>query len=68
MTMTEANATAPGLVWATLLGAKTIVGSYGFACVFPFAAIAALAAATLDLRRAAMLVGAVPKFFAPATA
>jgi hypothetical protein len=59
MKMTNAQSTAPGLVWATLLGLTAIVGSYGFACVFPFAAIAALAAVTLPLPRAAMLVVAV---------
>jgi hypothetical protein len=59
MKMTNAQSTAPELVWATLLGLTAIVGSYGFACVFPFAAIAALAAVTLPIPRAAMLVGAV---------
>jgi hypothetical protein len=58
MKMTNARSTTPGLVWATVLGLTAIVGSYGFACVFPFAAIAALAAVTLDARRAALLVGA----------
>jgi hypothetical protein len=59
MKMTNAQSTAPGLVWASVLGLTAIVGSYGFACVFPFAAIAALAAVTLPFPRAAMLVGAV---------
>jgi hypothetical protein len=59
MNMTNARSTAPGLLWATVLGGTAIVGSYGLACVFPFAAIAALAAVTLDARRAALLVGAV---------
>ena len=44
MTMTE----RPTLLWSAILGLTAIVGSYGFACVFPFAAIAALAAVTLD--------------------
>ena len=55
MTMTE----RPTLLWSAILGLTAIVGSYGFACVFPFAAIAALAAITLDTKRAAMLVAAV---------
>ena len=55
MTMTE----RPTLLWSAILGLTAIVGSYGFACVFPFAAIAALAAVTLDTKRAAMLVAAV---------
>lgn len=54
--MTNAQSTAPGLVWTTLLGLTAIVGSYGFACVFPFAAIATIAALTLDLRRGVALV------------
>jgi hypothetical protein len=57
--MTNTQSAAPGLAWATVLGLTAIVGSYGFACVFPFATIAALAAVTLDARRAIMLVGAV---------
>ena len=55
MTMTE----RPTLLWSAILGLTAIVGSYGFACVFPFAAMAALAAVTLDTKRAAMLVAAV---------
>ena len=55
MTMTE----RPTLLWSAILGLTAIVGGYGFACVFPFAAIAALAAVTLDTKRAAMLVAAV---------
>lgn len=47
------------LVWPALLAAVTLVGSYGLACIFPFAAVAALAALTLDWRKGALLVGAV---------
>ena len=47
------------LLWSTILGLTAIVGSYGLACVFPFAALAALAAATLPTRQAVALIGAV---------
>ncbi len=43
-------------IWAALLTAATVIGSYGLACVFPFAAISALAALTHDWRRGALLV------------
>ncbi|MES2289914.1 MAG: hypothetical protein V4530_09275 [Pseudomonadota bacterium] len=56
--MTKQTATA-ALIWSAVLGASAIFGSYFFACVFPFAAIATIAALTLDLRRAAILVGTV---------
>lgn len=46
------------LIWSALLGLVAVVGSYGLACVFPFAALAALAAVTLPARKAALLVGA----------
>jgi hypothetical protein len=46
-------------LWSALLGVVAIVGSYGLACVFPFAALAAIAAITLPTRQAALLVGAV---------
>jgi len=47
------------LIWAGILAAATLIGSYGLACIFPFAAVAALAALTLDWRNGALLVGAV---------
>ncbi len=53
--------TAPAnttLLWAAVLGLTAALGSYGLACVFPFAAIAALAAVTLPTRQAAILLGA----------
>jgi hypothetical protein len=59
--MTNA-ATGPAnttLLWSAILGITAIVGSYGLACVFPFAALAALAAVTLPTRQAVTLLGAV---------
>ncbi len=47
------------LLWSAVLGVTAAVGSYGLACVFPFAAIAALAAVTLPTRQAAGLLAAV---------
>lgn len=48
-----------GLVWPTVLGATAILGSYGFACVFPFVAMAMIAALTMNLRRALGFIGLV---------
>ncbi|UVO52990.1 hypothetical protein [Sphingomonas sp. SUN039] len=53
--MTKQTATA-ALLWTAVLGASAIFGSWFFACVFPFAAMATIAAMTLDLRRGAALV------------
>ena len=47
------------LAWTAVLGSVAMMGSYAFACVFPFAALAAIAALTLDSRRALLLVAAV---------
>ena len=47
------------LLWSAVLGLTAAVGSYGLACVFPFAALAALAAVTLPTRQALGLIGAV---------
>jgi hypothetical protein len=47
------------LRWSAILGLTAVVGSFGLACVFPFAAIAALAATTLPTRQAVGLIGAV---------
>ncbi len=47
------------LIWSAVLGLTAAVGSYGLACVFPFAALAALAAVTLPTRQAALLLGAM---------
>ena len=59
--MTKATrGTAPNmLIWSAVLGLTAAVGSYGLACVFPFAALAALAAVTLPTRIAIVLMGAV---------
>jgi hypothetical protein len=50
------QATTAALLWTAILGASAIFGSYFFACVFPFAAIATIAASTLDTRRGVALV------------
>ncbi len=47
------------LLWSAILGLIAVLGSYRFACVFPFAALAAIAAVTLPVRRAALLVAAL---------
>jgi hypothetical protein len=47
------------LLWSAIIGLTAVVGSYGLACVFPFAALAALAAVTLPTRQAVALIGAV---------
>ena len=47
------------LLWSAIIGLTAVLGSYGLACVFPFAALAALAAVTLPTRQAAILIGAV---------
>jgi hypothetical protein len=44
--------------WPLSLAASTVVGSLLFACVFPFASFAALAALTMTPRRGLMLVTA----------
>jgi hypothetical protein len=50
------QATTAALIWTSVLGATAIFGSYFFACVFPFAAVATIAALTLDLRRGVAVV------------
>lgn len=45
--------------WPATLAGATVLGSLALACIFPFAAIAALAALTLDRRGGIALVGAV---------
>lgn len=47
------------LTWTATLAAVTVVGSYGLACIFPFAALAAIAALTLDWRKGATLMTGV---------
>ena len=56
MTTAKSNTT---LLWSAILGLTAALGSYGLACVFPFAALAALAAITLPTRQAVALMGAV---------
>ena len=53
------NARNMTLIWSAIVGLTAVVGSYGLACVFPFAALAALAAVTLPTRQAVALLGAV---------
>lgn len=53
------NATNSRILWAAILASVTFVGSYGLACTFPFAALAALAALTLERRDGALLVAAI---------
>ena len=55
--MTKTNTAA--LLWTAILGTSAIFGSYFFACVFPFAALATIAALTLDRKSGIMLVGSV---------
>lgn len=45
--------------WPATLAGATVLGSLALACIFPFAAIAALAALTMDRRSGIALVGAV---------
>ena len=55
--MMTPNQSTNGALWSGTLAAATVLGSFALACVFPFAAIAALAALTLGRRSAMMLVG-----------
>ena len=57
--MTTRRQPVTTLLWSAILGLTAAVGSYGLACVFPFAAIAALAAVTLPWRQALGLTAAV---------
>ena len=56
--MTKLSSTGAS-VWTAILAATALFGSYAFACVFPFAAIATIAALTLDARRGVALVALV---------
>jgi hypothetical protein len=47
------------IAWPATLATATVLGSFALACVFPFAAFAALAALTLSRRSGAALVAAV---------
>ena len=55
--MTKTNTAA--LLWTAILATSAIFGSYFFACVFPFAALATIAALTLDRKSGIALVGSV---------
>ncbi|NVD27850.1 hypothetical protein HUO14_08040 [Parasphingorhabdus flavimaris] len=46
-------------IWAGVLASSSVLGSLALACIFPFAAIATLLAATLPFRKAAVWMGAV---------
>ncbi|AMO71771.1 hypothetical protein [Sphingorhabdus sp. M41] len=46
-------------IWAGVLATSSVLGSLALACIFPFAAIATLLAATLPFRKAAVWMGAV---------
>lgn len=59
MTMANELLNAKTAAWPASLAGATVLGSLALACIFPFAAIAALAALTLDRRSGIALVGAV---------
>jgi hypothetical protein len=59
MTMANELLNAKTAAWPATLAGATVLGSLALACIFPFAAIAALAALTLDRRNGIALVGAV---------
>lgn len=46
-------------IWAGVLATSSVLGSLALACMFPFAAIATLLAATLPFRKALAWMGAV---------
>ncbi|ASK87583.1 hypothetical protein [Sphingorhabdus sp. SMR4y] len=46
-------------IWAGVLATSSVLGSLALACIFPFAAIATLLAASLPFRKAAAWMGAV---------
>lgn len=52
-------ATSGAGLWIALIAALTVIGSYGLACVAPLAAVAALAALTLNRTEGLILVVAV---------
>jgi len=56
--MTPQTSHAGQSIWPLSLGASTVVGSLLLACIFPFAAFAALAALTMTPRRGFLLVTA----------
>lgn len=44
-------------VWAGMMATVSVIGSWALACMFPFAALATLLAATLPFRKAALWMG-----------
>ncbi len=57
--MSTENTLARSTIWPASLGMGTVLGSFALACVFPFAAFAALAALTMTRANALMLILAV---------
>ncbi len=56
--MAAARSTSQNIYWSGVLAVTAVLGSYALACVFPFAALAALAAVTLPRRQGVVLVAA----------
>lgn len=56
--MTNLLRTPDSTIWPASLATATVLGSLALACIFPFAAFAALAALTLDRRSSAVLIAA----------
>lgn len=54
---TSAPYTASTAIWIALIAGLTVIGSYGYACAAPLAAVAALAALKMNRRNGAILVG-----------
>lgn len=55
--MTNLLRTPDSAIWPASLATATVLGSLALACVFPFAAFAALAALTMGRRSSAVLIG-----------
>lgn len=49
----------PGLAWPLILAVATVAGSLAAACMMPFVALAALAAATMTRGRAVAMIAAI---------
>jgi hypothetical protein len=54
---TSASGTANTAIWIALIAGLTVIGSYGWACAAPLAAVAALAALKMNRLDGAILVG-----------
>ncbi len=54
--MTSQSLQQNQIIWPLILAIASVCGSYTLACVFPFAAIAALAALNMEKRAAIMMV------------